>query len=87
MKVQLSLETWAKINPATQLHIPEDLNSQRMLLFMNDFSLSYWSNGPITMSILLFRICIAFAYNWNWVSTQKKLDMKEEFYQLYYTVR
>jgi len=58
-----------------------------MLLFMNDLSLSYWSHGPITMSILLFWICIAYAFIWNWVSNQKKLDMKEEFYQLYYTVR
>lgn len=71
----------------TQLHTPKDLNSQRVLLFMNDFSLSHWSHGPITMSILLFWIYIAYAYNWNWVSTQKKLDMKEEFYHMYYTVR
>ena len=83
MKIQGSLGTLATINPASQLHIPEDLNSQRMPLFMNDFSLSYWSHGPITMSILLFLIYIAYVYNWNWVSTQKKLDIKGEFYQLY----
>jgi hypothetical protein len=87
MKVQRSLGTSATIYPATQLHIPEYLNSQCMLLFMNDFSLSYWSHGPITISIVLFWIYIACAYNWNWVSTQKKLDVKEEFYQLYCTVR
>ena len=85
MKIQHSLGTLANINPATQLHISEDLNSQRMLLFTNDFSLPHWSYGLITMSVLLFWIYIAYDYNRNWVSTQK-LDMKEEFYQLYYTV-
>jgi hypothetical protein len=66
MKIQGSLGTLVTINPASQLHIPNDLNSQRMLLFMNDFSLSYWSHGPINMNILLFLIYIAYAYNWKW---------------------
>ena len=62
MKVQCPFGTSATIYPATQLHIPEYLNSQCMLLYVNDFSLSYWSHGPITISIVLFWIYIACAY-------------------------
>lgn len=68
MKLARSFGTAATTNPATQLHIPEDLDSQHMQLFMNDFSLSNcvpWAHYHEQFATWIYT---AYVYNWSWVS-------------------